>query len=250
MSNPKETEHQLLEALPLIEHKLNYTFRSKKILLAAFTHRSYLNEAAKDKEELIAHNERLEFLGDAIVNLFVSETLFRIFPHHDEGSLSKHKATLVSEKSLSQLIEQFDITKYLLMGRGERIQQSYKRASISADLFEAIVGAIYLDGGYDRVIQFVSPLFTPLLTTLPEQLEENPKAALQEFLAKIGKDLPEYILIKEDGPQHMKQFEYVVSIDGVMIGSGSGVTKKEAQKQAAKSALRYIEANGLPKKEA
>ncbi len=240
---------QLKQSLSEIEKKIGYEFIRKELLIEAFIHRSIINEI-QDIDTHFRPNERLEFLGDAVVNLYVASRLYHIYPEWQEGSLSQAKALLVSEKSLHEIVEKLRLHQYLVMGKGESRQHSCLLPSIQADLFEALIGAIYIDG-HPNSMNIVSSVLDSLLQTdffsakiLKEYI--NPKAELQELLAKSGHILPEYRLMKEDGPQHEKKFLFSVMLQDVHLGSGWGESKKEAQKEAAKEALEYIKKNGLP----
>ncbi len=233
-------------SLSEIEKKLGYTFTNKTLLLEAFTHRSIINELVRDSSSFL-HNERLEFLGDAVINLYVASQLYEKYPAWNEGTLSQAKAILVSEESLHKIVEGLGIHIYLAMGRGEILQKSYLLPSIQADLFESIMGAVFLDGGLGAVHSILHAILgNNFFSTSMSKEETNPKAQLQEMLAKSGLSLPEYRLVQEEGPQHDKKFFFSVFINGLHLGAGWGESKKEAQKQAAKEAIEYIKSHGLP----
>jgi ribonuclease-3 len=224
----------LQEALPAIEDRLGYHFQDKTILTQAFVHRSFLNEC--QFPDLIA-NERLEFLGDAVLNLYVSSFLFARFPERGEGLLSKQKAQAVCQTSCAVMMEQLDLISYLLVGKGEQTLLSKSRPSLGSDLFEAIVGAVYVDGGWHAAERFLSLHFDAHFSAMSETVPSNAKAELQEFLAKQGKGLPEYKLADMSGPPHERIFIVSVFVEGHEMGRASGTTKREAEQQAAAQAL-------------
>lgn len=233
----------LLEALPSIEGRLQYTFQDRAILMEAFVHRSFLNESAVPN--LIA-NERLEFLGDAVLNLYVSMFLFARFPDYGEGVLSKQKAQAVCQSSCAVMMEQLDLINHLLVGKGERSLSSRGRPSIVSDLLEAIIGAIYVDGGWHAAEQFLSRHFDAHFVKISETVPVNTKAALQEFLAKAGKGLPIYRLEDTTGLPHDRLFVVTVLVEGVECGRATGKTKREAEQQAAALALEAISPPSSP----
>jgi ribonuclease-3 len=226
----------LLASLPDLEKKLEYVFKDKEILSQAFTHRSFLNEATIT----LRSNERLEFLGDSVLNLYVSEFLFRAFPDKEEGELSQMKAHLVCQESCYKMIQTLDVTESILASRGEKSASSFVNPTLAADLLEAIVGAIFFDGGWDAATEFLQQKFYSYLLENASSLPLNPKAALQEFLAKQGKSLPEYEVLETKGPSHQKEFTIAVVIGGNRYGSGIGKTKKEAQQKAAELTLKLL----------
>lgn len=239
-------EH-LKRSLPEIEQRLGYFFSDKTVLLQACTHRSIINEIDTFEETVLICNERLEFLGDAVIGLYVAKKLYVLHPDWYEGTLSQAKALLVSEKSLQRVMDDLDLKKFIVMGKGERIQKSYELPSIQADFLEAIIGAIYLDGGMSAVEQVLEKVLgIDFFTSSLLREDANPKAELQEMLAKSGLSLPEYRLEQEEGPHHERKFFMSVVINGLHLGRGSGISKKEAQKKAAKEALDYIKEKGLP----
>jgi ribonuclease III len=226
----------LLAALEDLEAKLGYSFKNKEILFQDFTHRSFLNEATISLQS----NERLEFLGDSVLNLFVSEFLFKEFPEKEEGELSKLKAHLVCQESCFKMIQTLDVTDKILASKGEKSASSLINPTLAADLLEAIVGAIFFDGGWDAVASFLHQKFADFLRENATNLPFNPKAALQEFLAKQGKPIPEYHVLEAKGPSHQKEFTIAVVIAGTRYASGIGKTKKEAQQKAAELTLEQL----------
>lgn len=224
--------------LPIIEQHLGYSFKNKEGLILAFIHRSYVNE----NKQVTQHNERLEFLGDSVLGLLIADFLFNSLPTTPEGELSSLRSRLVEANSCMRYVHTLHVQQYLLLGKGERMNDGRGRESIIADLFEAIVGAIYLDGGLQETRKF---LFGKLLGDFEAILKtpmQNWKAVLQDYCQKKYQQPPEYKLIEEKGPDHSKHFEIAVHILGQEYGRGQGASKKEAQQAAAKAALENISA--------
>lgn len=218
-----------------LEQKIGYRFRNKKLLRQALTHSSYANEKKLGK---LGCNERLEFLGDAVLELISSDVLYARFPQIPEGELTKKRASLVCEPSLAYCARQFGLPEYLLLGRGEDMTGGRMRDSIVSDAAEALLGAIYLDGGFERAREFVLKFI--LNDIERKQLFYDSKTILQELVQEDGKQPVEYVLTGESGPDHNKQFEVEVRINGIPAGNGAGHTKKAAEQAAAYQALRKI----------
>jgi ribonuclease-3 len=230
------TLDNLRRDLPVIEQALGYTFKNKEWLVLAFIHRSYVNE----NKQVSQHNERLEFLGDSVLGLLIADFLFNSMPSTPEGELSNLRSRLVEAGSCMRYVHTLGLQGNLLLGKGERMNDGRGRESIIADLFEAIIGAIYLDGGLQEVRKF---LFGKLLGDFEAILKtpmQNWKAILQDYCQKKYQQPPDYRLIEESGPDHSKHFEIGVDILGVEYGRGSGASKKEAQQAAAKAALEKL----------
>jgi ribonuclease III len=227
------TYQELLKNVPSIEKKIGYQFSNKTHLVEAFTHSSFVNEY---KEKPLPHNERLEFLGDSVLNLFISEYLFSITPHLQEGELSFLKSCLVSSSSCLEYLELLKLEKFLIVGKGELIEGAKRKNALYADLFEALLGALFLDGGLEAAKSFFFAHFTPLVEKKIKNPEYNFKTLLQEHLAKIRKSPPSYRILEESGPDHNKSFVVGVFIEEVLSGQGKGHTKKEAEQNAAKEA--------------
>lgn len=225
-------EGKIMEQL---EQKIGYRFRNKKLLRQALTHSSYANEKKLGK---LGCNERLEFLGDAVLELISSDVLYSRFPQIPEGELTKKRASLVCEPSLAYCARQFGLPEYLLLGRGEDMTGGRTRDSIVSDATEALLGAIYLDGGFADAKEFVLKFI--LNDMEHKQLFYDSKTILQELVQEDGKHLLEYVLTGETGPDHNKQFEVEVRINGVHAGAGAGHTKKAAEQAAAYQAIRKI----------
>jgi ribonuclease-3 len=233
-----KTIQKVRKDLPIIEEKLGYHFNDPELLILAFIHRSYINE---DKQ-VTQHNERLEFLGDSILGLLVAEYLYRFLPDTSEGDLSTMRSRLVEASSCMIYAQQLELQNFILMGKGERMNDGKGRESITADLLEAIIGAIYLDGGLESARKFLFEKCGEQMNAILKTPLRNWKALLQDFSQRKFQSPPDYKLISESGPDHSKEFLIAVEINGVEYGRGSGHSKKEAQQSAAEAALKTIEA--------
>lgn len=230
------TFESLKRKLPEIETQLGYTFSNKDLLSLSFIHRSYINENKQVQE----HNERLEFLGDSVLGLVIAEYLYASMPGTPEGELSYLRSRLVEAHACAHYAEVLNLKRYLIMGKGERMNAGRGRDSILSDLFEALIGAIYLDGGLGAARTF---LFSQLQTHFDSILKtpiQNWKALLQDYSQKKYQKPPVYELISEVGPDHNKIFQISVSINEEKVGLGEGVSKKDAQQAAAKDAINKL----------
>ncbi len=227
-------KHKLLANAEEIQEKLCYKFQDKKLLELAFTHRSFVNENKDLTEE---HNERLEFLGDAVLELLVSEFLFRRKPNHREGDLTLLRSRLVDASSCKEFISLLEIGDFLLLGKGERKNQGKGRETLYSDLFEALLGAIYLDGGLERTRTFFFERFSQMIEEIITNPAENWKALLQDFVQKGFQKQPIYHVVDSSGPDHEKIFHVEVCLDDKVLGSGQGLSKKQAEQKAAENAL-------------
>lgn len=216
-----------------LEKALGYTFRTKILLITALTHSSYANE---NKKSGISSNERLEFLGDSILGFLVAAHLYHIEPDMPEGKMTRTRADLVCEKSLETAANTLELGTFLRVGRGEEHSGGRQRPSILADAFEAVLAAVYIDGGIEPVNAIVMWLILPLLST-EDQLFADFKTALQERVQKKNKQTLTYHMVGESGPDHLKEFSIEVRLNGVVKGIGKGKNKKEAEQVAAKAAL-------------
>ncbi len=230
---------RLSETLGPLEERIGYDFRDIGLLEHALTHRS---KAHEDASGGVIDNESLEFLGDAVLGFVIADMLFQRYPTHSEGYKSKVKASIVSSAALTRLAEQIDLGRYVLLGRGEEKTGGRRKHAILADGFEALIAAIYLDGGIDAARTFIVSLFGPLLTGAGEHaaeasFTEDWKSALQEWLQKEGRGLPTYRLASAEGPDHRKRFDVEVVVGGEPCGRAEGRSKKEAEQQAAREAL-------------
>ena len=221
-----------------LQQSIGYLFRQPRLLDEALTHTSYANEA---KDKAGKDNERLEFLGDAVLALIVSEYLAESFPDSPEGELSKLKARLVSETSLAHAARRLDLGSRLRIGRGEELTQGREKSSLLADTLEAVIAAIYLDGGLEPASAFVLRTFAQDLQDLQEAEgpagQQDYKTRLQEWCQRRFETLPQYVTVRESGPDHQKTFEVELMVQGNVMGVGVGRSKKEAEQMAAKQAL-------------
>ncbi|TAK11729.1 MAG: ribonuclease III [Acidobacteria bacterium] len=230
---------RLSETLGPLEARMGYKFRDLGLLEHALTHRSRAHEDASGG---VIDNESLEFLGDAVLGFVIADMLFTHFPTHDEGYKSKVKASIVSSVSLARLAEDIELGKFVLLGRGEEKTGGRQKHAIIADCYEAVIAAIYLDGGVEAARAFIVSRFGPLLTSAGDQADEASftddwKSALQEWLQANGRGLPNYRLAASEGPAHRRVFVVDVLVQGEPIARGEGRAKKEAEQQAAKAAL-------------
>lgn len=224
-----------MEKLKKLEEKLNYKFKNHKLLQTALTHSSYINENPKLD---ITHYERLEFLGDSVLGLVISEYLYLNFSEFDEGSLTKIRSKIVCEQTLAKVANSIDLGKYVFLGKGEEKTGGRYRDSILADMTEAIISAIYLDDGYESVKRVIFEKFSPYIDDcIFGRVLKDYKSALQEEMQSKGKQNVVYEIIDEQGPQHDKKFFANVICENEILGSGSGKSKKDAQQAAAKNAL-------------
>jgi ribonuclease-3 len=223
-----------------LERRIEYAFRDAGLLEHALTHTSRANEDASGG---VIDNESLEFLGDAVLGFAIADVLFRRFPDRDEGWKSKMKAALVSTASLGKLAEGLDLGQHLLLGRGEEKTGGRRKQALLADGYEALIAAIYLDGGIEPVMAFIARQFDALIAEArtPDAAFRDFKSALQERVQSSGEPPPEYAVIGEAGPDHYKQFQVEVRVGGKAIAEGAGRSKKEAEQEAARLALAQLD---------
>lgn len=219
-----------------IESKIGYCFQNRSLLFLAFVHRSYVNE----HKEITEHNERLEFLGDSVLGTLIADYLYTYLPHNPEGELSYLRSRLVEASSCVAYVQKLHVEEYLLLGKGEKMNDGRGRESILADLFEAIIGAIYLDGGMEAARAFLFKNFSFEIDTILKTPLQNWKAQLQDYCQKKYHEPPVYKVLNESGPDHSKTFCVSVLICNVEMGSGEGSSKKEAQQAAAENAMQKI----------
>ena len=227
----------LKNQIPSIEKKLCYTFEDKDLLILAFVHRSFINEYRDLVKE---HNERLEFLGDSVLGLLISEYLYKYLPSTPEGELSSLRSRLVEAPSCVSYVNKLDIADSILLGRGEQMNSGRGRDSILADLFEAVLGAIHLDGGIEAAKAFLFRTLSQEIDSILKQPLRNWKAELQDYAQKKHQEPPHYKVLEESGPDHKKTFSVAVLINGKEMGRGLGRSKKEAQQEAAKAGLETV----------
>ncbi len=220
----------------IFQKKLDYVFREEKYLVIALTHSSYANEGKKD----IPCNERQEFLGDAVLSIIVSDYLFRHYSHLPEGELTKLRAALVCEKALCQYALQLGLGEFLLLGKGEEATGGRQRPSILADAFEAVIAAVYLDGGMQEAKKLVLHYTVPAVENHTTAAFKDYKTILQEIIQKNPEERVTYELVEESGPDHNKHFAVEVHLNSNVIGRGEGRSKKSAEQAAAKIALELM----------
>lgn len=221
-----------------LEQKINIEFKNKNLLKEALTHRSYINE---NVDWDVPHNERLEFLGDAVLELAVTRNLYDNYPKLAEGDLTNLRAALVNYQILSRIAKNIDLEDSLYLSKGGAKETERAKDVIVANAFEALIGAIYLDGGYDAAETFIKKYVLAMTKeVMDKKLYKDPKSLLQEIIQEKMKATPEYQVIKEEGPDHNKVFEVGVYFDGKLSGEGKGFSKQEAEVEAAKDALQKL----------
>jgi ribonuclease-3 len=226
------------ENIRLLEKKIGYKFKKKSLIREALTHKSYAKEKTGDT---VQYNERLEFLGDSVLGLVISHYLFNTYPGYTEAEFSKIKAYVVQESTLSGAASRLGIGSHLYLGKGEETSGGRKKISLLANALEALLAAIYLDGGFKNVRQFVlRTLESETKKIIKKDLLYDYKTRLQEVVQEKFRVLPKYRMHKEEGPEHMKIFEVNVFIDDEFYGTGTGRSKKEAAQKAARAGLKKL----------
>lgn len=220
-----------------LQDKIGYHFKNIALLSEALTHSSYANE---HKAKHIKYNERLEFLGDAVLSIVVSDYIFKNCPQLPEGELTKLRASLVCEKSLYHFAKKINLGSYILLSKGERNNGGDDRASILADAFEALIAAIYIDGGFSAASKHILNFVIPEIKNSKNRKSNDYKTTLQEIIQKNPGEMLEYVLVSESGPDHNKHFVSEVHLNSNVIGKGGGKSKKEAEQQAARQALELM----------
>lgn len=220
-----------------LQNKIGYQFKNPALLNEALTHSSYANE---HKSQHIKYNERLEFLGDSVLSIVVSDYIYKNCPELPEGELTKLRASLVCEKSLYEFAKKIDLGKYLILGKGERNNGGADRPSILSDAFEALIAAIYIDGGIAPASKHILNFVIPAIKNSKKKKINDYKTTLQEIIQKNPGEKLEYVLVKESGPDHNKHFVVEVHLNSNVIGKGGGRSKKEAEQQAAREALELM----------
>ena len=226
----------------ILKEKFDISFKNEALLMEAMTHSSYANE---HKEMKGIYNERIEFLGDAVLELTISDWLFRQFPHFQEGQLTKLRAQIVCEDSLSLLAKECSLNEYLLLGKGETLSGGREKPAILCDVFEAFIGALYLDKGMDEVQRFLDQVIVPKIKNGRYELITDFKTELQEYLQQNGPVHIRYELVKEEGPSHDKTFTVQLIVDGKKYKTASGKTKKAAEQMAAKLTMEELTQSSL-----
>lgn len=218
-----------------LEKRIGYTFRDRQLLETALTHSSYANESHRGES-----NERLEFLGDSVLGIVVSEYIFNVCTNKQEGDLTKLRASLVCESTLAAFSRRLGLGEFLRLGKGERRSGGAERPSILADAFEALIAAIFLDGGMDEAKRFVLDFEVPEIERPRVRRTADYKTTLQEIVQQSEGDILEYVMVEESGPDHNKHFVAEVHLNSNVIGRGGGRSKKEAEQQAARAALELM----------
>ncbi|UCD94871.1 MAG: ribonuclease III [Candidatus Zixiibacteriota bacterium] len=227
-------------------HKFGYRFKNGGLLIQALTHRSYVYHSDSD----IVSNERLEFLGDSILGLVIAEYLYDEHPDYNEGDLTKTKAILVNETTLSQVGLESGLNEFILMSPEEGKSGGRERSSIISDAVEAVIGAIYLDSGLNAVRDFIKHMIiSRSLDIMSDANQRNYKGELLEYLQSKGEGPPFYEVVSESGPDHDKTFTVIVKTAGLVTGTGRGPSKKEAEQHAASEALRDLIERAKKKKD-
>ena len=218
-----------------LESRLGYVFKNSELLMVSLTHPSFVKKQAEEGE----HYQRLEFLGDAVLSLVLAEALYIEFPEEREGGLSRNRAALVQGEQLAAMAWELGLDSYLRLGNTEEQAGVRRLDSVLEDVFESLVGAIYLDSDWDTTKAVVLGWYGCLRGRLEERLtDHNPKGELQEWVQSLhGNNVVEYDTISESGPDHRKRFTVTVKIQGECVGQGSGYSKKEAEENAARAAL-------------
>jgi len=226
------------ENIPLLEKSIKYSFKRKTLIQEAITHKSFAHE---NPRESTLFNERLEFLGDAVLSLIISEYLFKEYPEYTESQLSRLRAYAVRESTLVEVARDLNLGTFLRLGRGEEISGGRGKSSILANAFEALIGAIYIDGGIKRAREFIlKNLLDKIEEIIRKDLVFDYKSKLQEIAQAEFGVLPRYVINREEGPEHDKTFEVNVYIKNKLYGTGRGKSKKSAQQLAAKAGIKRL----------
>lgn len=218
------------------EKKIGYTFKNKELLHEALSHSSYANEVKRGRHS----NERLEFLGDSVLSIVVSKHLFTHFKHLPEGELTKIRASLVCEKALFEFSKKIDLGKHILLGKGEENSGGRERPSIVSDAFEAVIAAVFLDGGMEAAEKYVLSFIPKNIEATGSKSLHDYKTMLQEIIQKNPEERVEYVLADQTGPDHDRKFVVQVRLNSNVIGTGEGHSKKQAEQAAACEALRLM----------
>ncbi len=235
-------KREFINNMAALESVLNYTYNENNHLILAMTHSSYANE---NKHERLHSNERLEFLGDAVLNIIISDFIYKTYPSLAEGELTKARASIVCEPSLAKCANTLELGKYLMLGKGEENTGGRTRISILSDAFEAVIGSIYIDGGMEKAREFVlSVMKETIKSAINGASFIDYKTQLQEAVQKMGDQKIQYEIVEEKGPDHNKLFAVQVKIADKAMGYGEGKSKKEAEQNAASMALVKLQGNG------
>lgn len=228
----------LIQSVEWMEQKIGYSFQNKQLLFLAFVHRSFFNE---HRHQVAEHNERLEFLGDSVLSVLISEYLYASFPTLSEGELSHMRSHLVDAAMCAKLLQKLGFSEFILLGKGENRSEGKNKESIQSDLFEALLGALFLDGGLPVVKSFFWQHFSEDIQSSLQSPIRNWKAELQDYSQKKYQKPPVYQVLTAQGPDHHKEFEVAVYLEDQERGRGWGGSKKEAEQEAAQKALLWVE---------
>jgi len=225
--------------LKRLQENVAYTFKDLSLLNLAFTHTSYVNE---NPDQKCRDNERFEFLGDAVLTTVISHLLMDTYPFSTEGDLTKLRSAIVNDKSIAQLARHLQLGDFLLLGKGEESTKGRHKSSILANTYEALIAAIFLDGGYKKAVKIIAKHFHGIISALHQGTVSHSdyKSQLQEYTQAVFKTAPHYTLMSEYGPDHDKSFEITITINGKVWGKGIGKSKKEAAQNAAQVALEKL----------
>jgi len=237
-SPPVDSSDEGSRSFARLEQRLGHQFTDVRLCETALTHKSWVNEAPRSAR---GHNERLEFLGDAVVTLAVSDLLMQRFPAATEGDLSKTRAVVVSETGLARVAEQLDLGEWIFLGRGEEQAGGRARPSILANALEALLGAVFVDAGFAVGRAVVDRLFRTALAGAEDGLQRDFKSRLQERAQALLQQAPRYVVVGQEGPDHDKTFRVAITLAGDELGQASGKSKKEAEQNAAALALEKLE---------
>ncbi|MBQ9229122.1 MAG: ribonuclease III [Eubacterium sp.] len=218
------------------EKKINYTFRDKSLLVEALTHSSYVHENGRKKRKC---NERMEFLGDAVLSIISAEYLYEKYPNENEGTLTKRRSALVCTESLSEFARLIDLSDYLILGKGAALSGDEKRKTVLENAFEAVIAAIYLDGGMDAAMAFVLP-FLKMELKMPQSQFKDYKSQFQIIIQQNPDEIFQYKLVDEYGPDHDKRYVVELYVNSNVVGKGEGTSKKNAEQEAARQALELM----------
>jgi len=225
-----------------LEQRIGHEFVDSVLCEAALTHKSWLNEAPQSGR---TDNERLEFLGDAVLNLAISDRLMRRFQDRSEGELSKTRAVIVSESGLARAADAISLGDWVFLGRGEEQAGGRRKASILANAMEAVVGAVFLDGGFDAACRVADKLFGESIAVSDQKIGQDYKSRLQERSQALLRQTPQYSVVGHEGPDHDKTFWVAIRLDGRELGRAAGKSKKEAEQNSAALALAQLESGDL-----
>lgn len=238
-----KNSNQSINCISQLEDKIKYNFKDIEVISTAITHSSYANER---KARKINYNERIEFLGDSVLSLVISEYLYKKYPNLPEGELTVTRAKIVCESSLSKCAINIGLGKYLLLGKGEELSGGRNKTSILSDAFEALIGAIYIDDGFETAKGFILKYMEDIIKSCVDgKLFYDFKTQLQELVQQNGEQHVLYNVIDESGPDHNKLFLTEVRINDVIAGQGQGHSKKESEQNAAKDALGKFNSKGV-----